>query len=92
MLLVDQRGLKIDHDIYHEEVIDYLDSGNLSEVMKWKSDFNGLNREREKRKGTQNTHNSFKEFFCKRKQRNRTVDGRRCVFKPTPWRHILYTI
>ena len=45
-------GQKIGHDIYHLEIVDNLDSGNLSEVMTWKSDFNG---QRENGGGKRNT-------------------------------------
>ena len=48
-------GLKISHDIYHVEIVDYLDSGNLSEVMTQKSDFNG---QRENGGGKTNTEHT----------------------------------
>ena len=70
--------------------IHYLDSGN--HVMKGKSDFNDLKRDMEERKGEKKICTSLEEFFCNREERNRTVAGGGCVFKPILWRHILYTM
>ena len=57
-------GLKVGHDIYHVEIVDYLDSGNLREVMTQKSDFNG---QRENGGGKRNTeHMELWRNFSKR--------------------------